>query len=136
MSPYGRYAVSWRIEPDGHLTVRVTVTFDCEAQLRLPGREDETLGAGEYEMTYRPDRDYRCVYTWDSLLGDVAADKAAVEALRGVIPGVVGMAESGDVENLGLTLRELHDMPWFGFGPEEIDKVADVLFKLQYTKED
>ena len=136
ISPFGRYAVSWRIEPDGRLTVRVTVPFDCEAVLRLPGREEETLCAGEYEVTYRPGRDYRCVYTWESLLGDVAADPAAVEAVRTVSPRLAGMAESGDIENLGLTLRELRDMPWFGFGPAEMDKAADVLFQLQYHKED
>ena len=136
ISPFGRYAVSWRIGPDGRITVRAAVPFDCEAVLRLPGREEETLSAGEYEVIYRPNRDFRCVYTWESLLGDVAADAAAVEAVRSVSPRLAGMAESGDVENLGLTLRELHDMPWFGFGPEEMDRAANALFQLQYSKED
>ena len=66
----------------------------------------------------------------------MAADAAAVEAVRGVSPRLAAMAESGDVENLGLTLRELRDMPWFGFGSAEMDKAADVLLQLQYHKED
>ncbi len=136
LSPYGKYAVSWKIGDNGELSVHVTVPFDCEATLKLPEREDERLFAGEHEIVYRPKRDYRCIYTWESLLGDVAADPSAVDAVGKVSPGLAAMAESGDVENLGLTLRELREMPWFGFGPEEMDKVADVLFKHEYKKED
>ncbi len=136
LSPYGKYAVSWNIEDNGELRVRVTVPFDCEAVLKLPEREEERLSTGEYEIVYRPQRDFRCIYTWESLLGDVAEDPSAVEAVRRVSPGLAAMAESGDTESLGLTLRELHDMPWFGFGPEEMDKVTDALFKHEYKKED
>ncbi len=136
LSPYGKYAVSWKIGDTGELSVHVTVPFDCEAELRLPEREAETLSPGKHDIVYTPDRDYRCVYTWDSLLGDVAGDSEAVKLLRDVLPPLAAMAEGGNVEDLGLTLRELRDMPWLGLGAENVTRAAGALFELKYIKED
>jgi len=46
-TPRGRAAVRWEREDSG-LRVEVTVPTGAEAVLRLPGREDETVGAGTH----------------------------------------------------------------------------------------
>lgn len=46
-SAAGRYESGWRYE-DGKVSYQITVPFDCEAEVRLPGREPMTLDAGTY----------------------------------------------------------------------------------------
>ncbi|NIZ91432.1 family 78 glycoside hydrolase catalytic domain [Kineococcus rubinsiae] len=48
-TPHGRLAVAWRIE-GGELAVDVTVPAGTTAVLRLPGRDEEELAAGEHHV--------------------------------------------------------------------------------------
>lgn len=48
-SASGRYEVEWRYDGEA-LRYRVSVPFDCEAQLVLPDGRTETLTAGSYEF--------------------------------------------------------------------------------------
>ncbi len=49
-TPHGLAAVRWDLE-GGDLRVEVTVPEGSEAVLRLPGRGDETIGAGTHRRT-------------------------------------------------------------------------------------
>ena len=83
---------------------------------------------------YKPENDFRCIYNWNSLLDDCVEDSRAMELMRELLPGAYGMAASRDLENLGLSFMELKSMPWFGFRPEEVDRLAEKLFALRAAK--
>jgi alpha-L-rhamnosidase len=47
-TPAGRYTAAWRFGEDGALGYTLTVPFDCEAAVSLPGKEPFTVCAGTY----------------------------------------------------------------------------------------
>ena len=54
-SASGTYRVSWAYEDETHIRLKVTVPFDCEAELVLPQATDQEtyhLEAGEFELLY------------------------------------------------------------------------------------
>ena len=51
--------------------------------------------------------------------------------LRELLPAAYSMAMGGDLESLGLSFGEMKHMPWFGFAPEDVDKLAEKLFVLK-----
>lgn len=131
LSASGQYVSNWSIEDDGSAKIHVEVPFDCKARLILPGREDMELEAGVHDINYAPEKNLQYIYGWESLLDDCTGDERALEIMRETLPGLYGMAMSGDIENLGLSFAELRAVPWFGFSPEDIDAVTDRLFKLK-----
>ena len=130
-SASGKYAANWSIEQDGIVKVHVEVPFDCTAVLALPERDEVELEAGVTDIVYTPATDFRSLYSWNSLLDDCADDPRAMELLRELLPAAYGMAVSGDLESLGLSFGEMKFMPWFGFAPEDVDKLAEKLFALK-----
>ncbi len=130
-SASGRYAANWSIEADGSVRVHVEVPFDCTAILALPGREETELEAGVTELVYTPEKDPRRLYGWDSLLDDCVGDPRAMELLREYLPIAYGMALGGDIENLALSFGEMKHMPFLGFAPESVDRLAEKLFELK-----
>jgi alpha-L-rhamnosidase len=50
-TPYGRAAISWKLDPDGTLRVEVTVPTGTSAWLDLEGRERRRLGPGTHRFT-------------------------------------------------------------------------------------
>ncbi|MCF0142505.1 MAG: family 78 glycoside hydrolase catalytic domain [Parasporobacterium sp.] len=129
-SAAGVYGFSWAVNPDGTITVKCAVPFDGEAELVLPGCETEILSAGQYEKTFKPDRDYNHPYSWNTILGELKDDERAMTILREKLPVAFGLAMSGDRENLSQSIAELKFMPWMGVDPEIVDNVAAEIFNL------
>lgn len=128
----GKYVSRWRIEKNGTLTFHYEIPFDCQAQVLLPEAEAPmTLTAGSYDFTVIPKRDYRSLYTMDTMLDEVTGDVEAMEILRQELPAAYGMARSGDVEALSMTFRELAAQPWFGCPAEMVDKAVIRLSEIQ-----
>lgn len=48
-----------------------------------------------------------------------------------LLPVAYGMAMGGDLESLGLSFGEMKFMPWFGFTPEDVDRLTGKLFALK-----
>lgn len=130
-SASGKYVANWSIERDGSLKVHVEVPFDCAAVLALPERDEVELEAGVADIVYTPQNDFRSLYGWNSLLDDCVNDTRAMELLRELLPAAYGMAMSGDLESLGLSFGEMKFMPWFGFAPGDVDRLAEKLFALK-----
>ena len=130
-SASGKYVANWSIEKDSSIKVHVEVPFDCTAVLALPERDEVELEAGVTDIVYKPEQDFRALYTWNSLLDDCVDDPRAMELMRELLPVAYGMALSGDIENLGLSFGEMKHMPWFGFAPEDVDRLAERLFALK-----
>ena len=130
-SASGKYAANWSIEKDGSVKVHVEVPFDCTAVLVLPERDEVELEAGVTDIVYTPEYDFRSLYNWNSLLDDCVNDPRAMELMRELLPVAYGMAVGGDLESLGLSFGEMKGMPWFGFAPDDVDRLAEKLFALK-----
>ena len=130
-SASGKYAANWSIERDGSVKVHVEVPFDCTAVLALPERDEVELEAGVTDIVYTPKYDFRSLYNWNSLLDDCVDDPRAMELMKELLPVAYGMAVGGDIEDLGLSFGEMKNMPWFGFVPEDVDRLTEKLFALK-----
>lgn len=130
----GKYRADWRINPDGTISVHYEIPFNCSAVVKLPGYElqELMLEAGTTDLTYRPsDRNYLCRYGWNSLLKEIGEDSEAMEILKEELPVAYEMALSNDVENLGTSMEEMKYMGFFGLFPENVERAAEKLFKLE-----
>ena len=130
-SASGVYVAHWRIRSDGALEFHFEIPFDCQAEVLLPeAGQPITLTAGSYDFAVTPKRDYRCLYTMDTILDEVTGDEKAMEILREELPDAFGMAMSGDVEVLSATFRELAEQPWFGFPAPLVEKAMARLSQI------
>lgn len=85
---------------------------------------------GVHDFRVETARDYRSLYTMDSMLDDVAEDSRAMEILRQEVPAAYGMAMSGDVESLSMTFRELAAMPFFHCPAPAVKAAVEKLSRL------
>ena len=131
-SASGTYESGWRIHPDGTLTVRFRVPFGCTAEAVWPGTGEVTeLEAGEYERTYRPEKDYRLKYSMGTRPEELKDDPEAMEILKEDLPRVWQIAAGGDPELASASFGELQTMFFFGFNPEMIQEGTRRLFLLR-----
>lgn len=130
-SAAGRWESGWRILPDGQLEVCCVVPEGCTAEMRLPGGETLALGPGAFRRVYRPARDYRCLYTAQTLLGDMVRDGRVLAILErnGLFP-VLGALKSGDKEAAGWTMEKLADKFFLGLDPDALAKAAGEIAAL------
>lgn len=129
LSVRGEYRVEWEARPDGSVDLTVCVPFDCEAVLRLP-EEEVLLTAGETKLNYRPARDFRRLYDWETILETYRKDERAMTVLKEKLPEAYERAAGGDPEDLSLSMRDLMGMSWAGFLPEDVQAAAEALFAL------
>lgn len=129
----GCYVSRWKVHEDGTVTVHFEVPFNCTATAILPGTGGETvaLEAGVFERTYRPDRDYRQLYTMASRLMEMKDDPRAMEILKSDLPAAYGMIMANDIENMCMDLGELQYAFFMGFNPPMVQQAAEKLMKLR-----
>lgn len=132
-SVYGNYVCNWKIEEDGTVSVHVEVPFECQAVLRLPEREEEIVKAGSYDISYKPNRDFRCIYDENSLLGDLVKNPEVISVLEKYVPQAMWLG-NGDAEGRTIRMKELKEMFYMGVNPVScqtaIDKLKEVKMKL------
>ena len=82
-------------------------------------------------MYKRQARDYRCLYTAQTLLGDMVRDGRVLAILErnGLFP-VLGALKSGDKEAAGWTMEELADKFFLGLDPDVLAKAAGEIAAL------
>lgn len=129
----GTYVSRWKINEDGTVTVHFEVPFACTAVAILPGTRGEEihLEAGIYENTYKPEMDYRMLYSMDTRLEELQLDSRAMELLQSELPIAYGLIQSQDPENLSLSLLELQYMGFMGFNPQMVQHAAEKIMKLR-----
>ena len=49
-SVYGKVGCSWKKNEDGTYAYHITIPANTSATVRLPGREEQVLSAGEYDL--------------------------------------------------------------------------------------
>ncbi len=129
----GKYVSRWKINDDGTVTVHFEVPFSCTAVAILPGTRGEEirLEAGTYENTYKPEVDYRVLYSMDTRLEELSHDSRAMEVLKNKLPIAYGLIQSRDPENLSFSLAELQYMGFMGFTPQMVQQAAMEIVKLR-----
>ena len=131
-SVHGVYGSRWEIRDDGQLSVRFEVPFGCTAEAHLPGTEETVeLGAGVFEKTYRPQRDYRIKYSMDSWLGEMKEDPEAQAILREDLPAAYDLLMNGDEEFLSMRMQDLQFLFFRGFNPQMVQEGTRRLFELK-----
>lgn len=146
-SACGQYAISWCIQEDGAISVHLEVPFGCKAVVRLPGMSDAQIlqqkgldlsgktecvvASGSYEIIYRPKRNYKKRYTWNSMLEDMRTDTRAIQILKKKLPVAYEMILGSDLENLTLTLDEMEYKPWLGLEADAVIEAAKELLELE-----
>lgn len=46
----GTYEIEWKYQEDGNVHYKITIPFDCEAEVTIPGMKTEMLKTGTYEF--------------------------------------------------------------------------------------
>ncbi|MGN1021851.1 MAG: family 78 glycoside hydrolase catalytic domain [Aristaeellaceae bacterium] len=88
-SPAGTYHVSWQVTDATHVTLDITVPFNCRATLRLPwaaGQAETELSAGDYHFTLEAREALIRVHSTREPLGDLLDHPAARAVLTANVP--------------------------------------------------
>ena len=132
LSVNGRYVVDYTIGADGRISAHIVIPFDCEAQVTLPGYPEGTLtlGAGNYDFEYAPQKNYRKPYHAGTTLLRYAQNPAALGILFKYVPPFGGIAASGNKEMGSNTLDQLAALGYIPFDPEALEQAKKELFDL------
>lgn len=128
-SAAGRYVSNTSINNDGTVTVHIEIPFGCEAEVTLPryGKEAETMGAGSYDFTYVPEKDFRKPFDETTPIVKLGENEQAAGILFGLVPPIGGMAKGRDAE---FGYSGLADFRYLTFLPFEPDKLEEAIRQI------
>lgn len=156
-SAVGRYESEWRIEADGRLAFKFVIPFYATAQVELPdaiaanvrvndqalaavvkgeiGDQDGavrfTLGSGEYQITYLPEKEYLIRYSTQKSFAQLLAVPQAKAVLARYIPALVAQGNRGMMRFLGQSpLREMARHPLVAISQETLDQMDHELAEI------
>lgn len=131
-SASGKYISEWVVNNDGTVSVKFEVPFNCTATIKLPNYNGEVINmeAGKFELTYKPERDYRTIFGENTKIGDFAENEEVLEIFKDRLPIAYGMIMGRNDEDLSRTLGELKYMFFMGFVPEVVEGVIKDLEKI------
>ncbi len=129
----GRYVSSWKINPDGTVTVHFEVPFGCSAVAVLPGTDGReiSLEPGIFEETYKPVVDYTKRYSYASRLEEMREDQEAVALVKEDCPVLAKLLTGDDAETHSMSLDELQYMFFFGLNPQMVKDGTKRLLELK-----
>lgn len=119
-STAGTYVSEWEILEDGQVHCHFEVPFDGTATIVLPNsdEQEQVVGAGVYDYTYRPNRDFRHLYDEDTRMSKVMRDEAAFAAVREAAPRIGEFLARADKAQQNMTLKQLSGLFYTGITPE------------------
>ncbi len=124
-SPAGRWAVRWKINEDGSVRMHVSVPEGAKATVILPDHAEnftQEIGAGEYDYSWQPTRDYLHPFSADSLGADVLGDERALAVVREHMPELHAALTDPMNELRAMPLRAASGMPPYLSG----EKIAEL----------
>ena len=133
-SVYGTYRSEWKIEKDGKISVLVEVPFGCSAEIKLPHYPVDgviSVEAGIYEYSYEPTKNMRVLYNDQTLFVEMMNDERAMASIEKHTPFLKMLLDQGDAEFMHENLRNLRDMFFMGFTPDNVDPLAAELLRLE-----
>ena len=144
----GKYGSNWKINEDGIITLNIQVPFNGTARVTLPRFSKEkfsatgldigeissegevTLPAGNYEISYMPSSDYRCIYNAKTRLAELDNDEEVMSLLQKELPAAYGVIKGHDKEMGNHTLEELPFLFFLGFTPEQVAPVVEKITSM------
>lgn len=133
-SVYGTYRSEWKIDETGKVNVLVEVPFGCSAEVKLPYHPEDcilTVEAGIYEYSYEPTKNMNALYNDQTLFVEMMNDERAMAGIEKHTPFLKMLLDQGDVEFMHDNLRNLRDMFFMGFTPDNVDPLAAELLSLE-----
>lgn len=127
----GNYAFNWKINNDGTISIHAEIPFDASAILELPEREPEELEAGIYDLTYKPEKDYRILFDENTLIEDMVKNEKFNKLMREIAPKIEGGIERNGVEILSCSLAELIGNPAFDLSEIQIRALIEKLPEIK-----
>ena len=139
-SASGTYACSWEMQDREHVTVSVTVPFNCSACLALPFAPQSVYGdkenpmfadvrehichlqAGSYTVSYRLSQPLKRAYDLDTPMWELREDPETVKKLEGLLD-LAGIAE----EYMGRSVRAYADMHRATMDEERLRRIGAAL---------
>ena len=100
-SPAGTWAVKWRIEDSGEVTLEVTVPDGATAHVALPDHPDgheEDVTSGTYHWRWQPTKDHRHPYSIESRMMDLLDNPDAAAIIREHVPPLYAACQGYDNE--------------------------------------
>lgn len=143
-SASGVYACKWELTDRDHVTVSVTVPFNCSALLTLPLApkdvfEDKDnpmfadvrdsvcyLRSGSYTVSYRLSETLKKTYDLDTPMWKLKAEPEVVEKLNGILD----LTEIKE-EYMGRSVQGYHDMFPGLISEEQMERIAAVLAECE-----
>lgn len=124
-SAAGRYEVHWRLHGSNEVEVDVTVPFDAQAELILPGKEAEPLRleAGSYTYRYQTKEElFQRANTWSSFQA-LREYPPAAPLLDQYMPGWSSIPAMFCKDSL----RDMSKTPFVHISEEDMDKIDAAL---------
>ena len=132
-SASGRYECSWKVERDGLVSLHIEIPFNCAARLQLPMTEEEErlLEAGNYDFSYRPEKDLNLRFDDESLCLDYATCKEAMAILEAKAPSVCAAIQKKDLEVLCKPLQTVN--PYTGEADMAMEEVKKMISRIEWS---
>ena len=91
----GLWCSGWEVQPNGDIRYHCTVPFGCTAILELPfGGGRQELTAGEFALTYTPDRPLRKTLSTATPVEELLQNPAACALLQKMMPQITQLPPS------------------------------------------
>lgn len=88
------------------------------------------LDAGSYDYHYQPSRDYRHLFTLDSLLEQLAACQRPLPILEEAFPQAANLFQQRDSDLLFTPIRNLLQSPFPGLDQKKLQETVDRILLL------
>ncbi|WP_130836509.1 alpha-L-rhamnosidase [Lachnoclostridium sp. Marseille-P6806] len=132
-SAAGRYESGWTLHEDGTLTVSAVIPFGAKATVILPSDPEHrtlSLEAGSYCWSYRPQKDLRTIFGWDTPIRKAAEFPAALAILARLTPPLAGMCH--DPEMGCHSFRDVAEMTYIPVDPAGLRQAVSELSELRH----
>ena len=126
-SAAGTWKTDWEIRKDGDVYYHCVVPFGCTAELTLPyGGGTYELTAGEFSITYTPDKPLRIVYSTKMPVSELLQNRKVKAALMRMMPQITQLPSSLQ----GMSMRTIAARMGGGIQEAMFDKIDAILANL------
>ena len=131
-SAAGRYVCNTKINADGTLSVHVEIPFGCEAEVTLPrsGMKTQKLGAGAYDFSYTPTRDFRKPYDENTPIARLGENEQALGVLFSLVPPIGGMAKGKNAEFGYNGLADFRHLSFLPIDPAKLEEAIKMISNI------
>ena len=126
-SPAGVWETGWCIAEDGAVTLKLTVPEGAQAHVILPDHPEnrtEDVGAGKYEWTWMPTKEYLRPFSTDCRMMELMDDPNAAAVVKEMVPPLWEICQGSKNE---MRLMPPAHVRGVSLSPEELKKLDAAL---------